>query len=332
MPSHRRPVRALKRGALVASANWPLTVIQASADALCKMVMAVPIVGGLVLVAIVVGAEPVALLELDARDLAATIAALLLSHPLVLVAFVGAVAVAALGGSVFVFYVKGGTVAILVEAERMAGPIEAAPFGEGDLQSARRFTMERFVVSAGRLFGRYVALGLALVGVYVVSAGAYLFAVFGTPGASERWGLALVTTLGFVAWITLVNWLYLLVQVAIAAGDCTVATAVRRVASFLKHAARPVGGVFLTVLVLVAAATVASLVASAALGLVAWVPFVWFAVWPLQLVAWLVRAVLLQYIALSSVGAYLALYRAYEARGAAAGAPAYPDPVVRLPV
>jgi uncharacterized membrane protein YqjE len=50
---------------------------------------------------------------------------------------------------------------------------------------------------------------------------------------------------------------------------------------------------------------------TAALGLVGWVPLVGLAVWPLQLLAWLLRVIVFQYIALSAIGAYLTLYRGY---------------------
>ena len=111
--------RALKRGGLVAAANWPIILIQASADALFKLVVAVPFVGGVVLVALIVGAEPVALLGLDLRDLAATILALLLARPLALAGLCrrdGRRGRSA--ASVFIFLLKGGTVALLVRAER----------------------------------------------------------------------------------------------------------------------------------------------------------------------------------------------------------------------
>ncbi len=319
MPGFHTPKSALKRGALLAWANWPVAVIQASADSLFKMVVAVPFIGGLILVALVVGAEPRALLDLDARDLAATVAALVLSRSLVLIAFVAAVAVAAVGGSVLVFLVKGGSVSTMVEAERQADAVEAFPLGQADLARARQFSLERFIASAQGLCGRYARLGFALVAVYLVSAAVYLLAIFGRGESAGPWWLAVLDTVAFVAWITVVNWLYLLVQVAIAAEDCGVMTATRRVASFLRHAGRPVGGVFVVVLVLVGVATVASLAASAALGLVAWVPLVWFAVWPLQLLAWLVRAVVFQYLALASVAAYMTLYRECASEDAKAG-------------
>ena len=67
------PRRLLKRGALVAAANWPLTIVQAIADSLFKLLIAAPLFGGIFLVALVVGAEPVTLMSLEWRDLATTI-------------------------------------------------------------------------------------------------------------------------------------------------------------------------------------------------------------------------------------------------------------------
>ena len=37
---------ALKRGALIAAANWPLVVVQFIAEASLKLLLAVPVVGG----------------------------------------------------------------------------------------------------------------------------------------------------------------------------------------------------------------------------------------------------------------------------------------------
>jgi len=51
------------------------------------------------------------------------------------------------------------------------------------------------------------------------------------------------------------------------------------------------------------------------------VPFVGLAVLPLQRLAWLLRALVLQYVSLAFVGAYSALYRGYASEGTrAAGA------------
>ena len=80
----------LKRGALVAAANWPVAIVQATADSLFKLLIAAPLIGGVFLVALVVGAEPIELMSLEWRQLAATIASTLLVRPAVLAAWLAA--------------------------------------------------------------------------------------------------------------------------------------------------------------------------------------------------------------------------------------------------
>jgi hypothetical protein len=301
---------AVKRGALIAAANWQVTLIQATADSLFKLLLAAPIVGGVFLVALVIGSEPGALIALEWRDMAATIVASLLSRPLVLTAFLLAVAVVAIGGSFFVFLVKAGTVATLVRSDRDAGAIEEPPLHVDMVARASRFGVDAFIDSARRLFPRYARLGAILIAVYLSSAAVYLGLVSSSVG--ERWSVTALFTATFVAWITIVNLLYLLVQIVIAADDRSVASAARRVAAFLGKDYRKVASIFGLVLVLVVAATGASLLATAALGLVAFVPFIGLAALPLQLFAWLLRGLVFQYLGLTSVGAYLRLYRAFS--------------------
>ena len=43
----------LKRGALVAAANWPLVAVQFVAESTLKLLLAVPVVGGIFLVVLV---------------------------------------------------------------------------------------------------------------------------------------------------------------------------------------------------------------------------------------------------------------------------------------
>src|SRR5262245_33555571 len=155
----RKTVQAvLKRGALVAAANWPVTLIQSVADSLFKLLIAAPLIGGIFLVALVVGDEPVTLLTLEWRDLAATIVSSLISHPLVLASFVLAMSVVIVGGSLFVFLVKGGTVSALVQGEQGAGPVEVPPLHWNVVTSASKFSIERFIESAEALFPRYARL------------------------------------------------------------------------------------------------------------------------------------------------------------------------------
>lgn len=314
------PIKStLKRGALIAAANWPVVVIQAVADSLFKVLIAMPLVGGIFLVAIVVGAEPGALMSLGWRELVATIVGSLISRPVVLLAFLASLAIVAIGGSLFVFLVKGGTIAILVRGERQAGPLEQPPLHFHLLRDASAFSLETFVHGARRLWPRFARLGGALLGVYAASGGVYLATVI-SGRAGDSWALAALLTGGFVAWITIVNLTYLLLQIVIAADDCGVGAAWSRVAAFVRRRRADVVGVFLVVLALVVFATGASLLATAALGLISFVPLLGLTVLPLQLIAWLFRALVFQFVGLSSVGAYAHLYR-----GLPATAPAEAD-------
>jgi hypothetical protein len=297
----------LKRGALVAVANWPVAIVQAIADSLFKLLVAAPLIGGIFLVALVVGAEPIELMSLEWRQLAATIASSLLVRPVVLAAWVASLAVVLVGGSLFVFLVKGGTVSVLVRGERQAGPIEQPPLMVERVARASAFSADGFAESALALFPRYARLGAVLMAVYLASGGTYLVLLVRTAGSG--WGAPALLTAVFVAWITLVNLVYLLTQIVIAADDCSVAVAAGRVSAFLRREIRAVGGVFLVVLALVAFATGASVLATAALWLVGFVPFFGLTVLPLQLLAWVLRGLVFQFIGLSSVGAYVKLYR-----------------------
>jgi hypothetical protein len=314
---------AVKRGALIAAANWPVTLIQASADSLFKLLLAAPLVGGVFLVALAIGGEPTAIISLESREMMATIATALTARPLVLTAFLLAVGIVAIGGSIFVFLIKAGTVATLVQSDRDAGPVEEPPLRVGVVMRASRFSVDGYIDAASALFPRYVRLGFMLMAIYLVSGLIYL-AVVVNRQPTEGWAVTALITAAFAAWITVVNLCYLLVQIVIAADDCGLTAAARRAAAFVRHERRHVTAVFLLVLALIVAATGASVLATAALGLVAFVPFFGLAALPLQLLAWLMRGVVFQYLGLASVGAYLKLYRGFAgAQNGLTPAPAY---------
>lgn len=299
----------LKRGALIAAVNWQVTLIEATADSLFKLLMTTPIVGGVFLVAMVLGAEPRDLITLPWREMATTIASSLLSHPVVLAAFLLSVMVMAIGGSLFVFLAKAGSVAVLIRGDRQGGAIEAPPLHLDTVRRAAAFSAEFYIASARALFPRYARLGFMLMATYGASVAGYLALLFAGGLAESAWPLTALVTAGFVVWITLLNLAYLLMQIVVAADDCSVATAARRVVAFVRHSGIDVGAVFLVVFALVAMATAASVVATAALAMIAFVPFVGLTVLPLQLLAWLFRGLVFQFLGLSSVGAYLSLYR-----------------------
>jgi hypothetical protein len=303
----------LKRGALIAAANWPVALIQSTADGILKLLIGAPLLGGVLLVTIVIGADLEALDTLDWRVIAASLVGSLVAHRAILVAFLLSLAVVIVGGSLFVFLVKGGTVATLVRGERSsAGTSDRA--GTDVLSTAWAFSIDEFIASSRMLFPRYARLGFVLMAVYAGSGAAYLVVAIAGRDGAPGWGSATLLLVLFVLWTTVVNLLYLLVQIVIAADDCGLATAARRAAGFLRHERRLVLGVFGVVLGMVVLATGASLLAFTALGMVFLVPVAWLAAIPLQLVAVVLRALVFQYIALTSIASYLKLYREFANR------------------
>jgi hypothetical protein len=121
--------------------------------------------------------------------------------------------------------------------------------------------------------------------------------------------LAALASSALVVWITVMNFVYLLTQMAIAVEDLGVRAAMRRVGQFIRNSLREVAGIFGVVLLLAGVATAASILATAGLGLVAFVPLVGLAMVPLQVGAWLLRGFVFEYLALTALGAYLTQYR-----------------------
>ena len=311
----------LKRGALLSAANWQTVAIQFIAETTFQVLLAVPIVGAAVLVAVLLGGDLAELLQGSLREIFTTIASTLLSEPLALVAFITAFAVVLLGGSVLMFAVKGGTVDVLVAANAEAGAIERQPLTVDLLRQASRFTLQRFTEGCARLFRRYLTLGLALMIVYAISVGGYLvFLVDGYRAAQGRplmigWTLvAAIAAALLVSWMTVINMLYLLLQIAMAVEQVGVGAGCRATVGFVRSEFRDLAGVFVVVVALVIAATVASALAWSGVGLIAFVPLVGLAVVPLQLAALMVRGLAFEYLGLTALGAYLTLYQAYASR------------------
>jgi hypothetical protein len=257
------------------------------------------------------------------REMLTTIAHTLMSEPVALVAFMTALVIALFGGSVLMFLVKGGTMEVLIAANEAAGPIEREPLTLDTFRRASRFTLQRFTSGCGRLFRRYLVLGLLLMLVYALSTAAYFaFALYGYRAAGDRVliiGWTFIAALAFgllVAWITLVNLVYLLLQIAMAYDESGLADACRAVVRFVRAEFLELAGVFLVVLTLVIAATLASALAWSGVGLIAFVPLVGLAVFPLQIAALLLRGLVFEYLGLTALGAYLTLYRVHVARTA----------------
>jgi hypothetical protein len=305
----------LKRGALLAAANWQTVAIQFVAQTTFQVLLAVPIIGAAILVAVVLGADLADLLQGSMREIFTTIASALLSEPVALVAFVVAFSLVLLGGSVLMFLVKGGTVEVLLAAHAVAGAIEHEPITVDSLRGAAQFTLKRFTDGCSRLFRPYVMLGLLLMIVYALSVTGYLiFVVYGYQVVSGRalivgWTFVAALAAGvLVAWITIVNLLYLLAQVTIAVDRIGLGEAFQAVARFVRAEFRELAGIFLLVLALVVAAMLASALAWSGVGLIAFVPLAGLAVFPLQLAALVVRGLVFEYLGLTALGAYVTLY------------------------
>jgi hypothetical protein len=305
----------LKRGALIAAANWQVVAIQFVAETTFQVLLAVPVVGAAVLVAVLLGADLAELLQGSLREMFTTIASALMSEPVALVCFITAFALVLFGGSVLMFAVKGGTIDVLVASSETTGPIEQEPITYHGLRAASQFSLQRFTNGCSRLFRRYLALGVALMVVYAVSGGAYLaFVIYGYRGAGDRtlligWTfIAALAAAGLAMWLTVVNLVYLLVQLAMAMEDLPLRRAWRAVVGFARAEFRDLAGVFLVVVVLVIGATLASALAWSGVGLIAFVPLIGLAVFPVQLVALVVRGLVFEYLGLTALGAYITLY------------------------
>ena len=306
---------ALKRGALVAAANWQVVAIQFLAEAVFKALLMVPVVGAVSLVTLLVGGTAGDLLGLGLQGALAGAVETLSAHPGALAAYlVGLVAVVA-GGSALMFFVKGGTVAVLLDGERAAPPIEAPPLALSRVRLAARYSIDAFLAACDRYARRFLRLGLFLLAVYATSGLAYLAVMASLFDAGEGgWTIAgsvgaAMWSLAFGAWITVVNLLYLLTQILIVGGNWSVRRAARALPVLLRAEHRAVAGLFGVMLALVLCATVASVLATGALGFIGFVPVVGLAVLPLQLLAWLARGLLFQFLGLAALGAYAGVAR-----------------------
>jgi len=318
MPQPPALKASLKRGAFVAAANWPLIAVQFIAEGTLKLLLAVPVVGGIFLVVLLLGADVEDIMAGDVRQIVGSVFGALGDNPAALTAFGAAFVLVMLGGSLLTFVVKGGTVAILAAAEAQAGPIERPPLRLAALRRANLTGIEPFLDGCWALWRRYVKLGLCLLLAYTATAAVYLglvfggYALVGNSGVLLGWTFATaLASSALVVWLTVVNFLYLLTQMAIAVEDLGVREGMARVAQFIRASTREVAGIFGIVLMLVALATIASILATAGLGLIAFIPLVGLAIVPLQAAAWLVRGFVFEYLALTALGAYLTQYRYY---------------------
>jgi hypothetical protein len=310
----------LKRGALLAAASWQVVVLQFLAEAVFKLLLVVPVIAAAFLVALLVGGSGVEFATADVRHTLSVLLAAFGEHPGAVIAYALGLFIIAAGGSAVTFLVKGGTVVTLVHADEQARVPEHLPLRLTTLTRAATFRLDRFMSGCGHLFRRYLTLGALLAAIYVVAAIGYLAAVF--------WTFRLVTAVGlFSAWtavaaaisgvlvlaITMVNLLYLLLQIAIATDDVDIRSAASLVGELLRQQGSPVAVLFLTLLVVVGLATVGSILAMASLGFIGFIPVLGLAVFPLQIAAWIARGLIFQYLGLTALASYIHLYRTHRA-------------------
>ena len=310
-----------KRGALLAAANWQVVAVQFIAETVYQSLLAVPIIGAAILVAVLLGADLAELLQGSLRDMFTTIAHALLEQPIALSAFATAFLLVLLGGSALTFVVKGGTVDVLIAANQDAGPIEREPLTYDLLSSASRFTLPRFTGGCGRLYRPYLVLGVLLMVVYGLSLAGYVAFVFygyrAAGGGILALGWTLIAALAtavLITWFTIVNLMYLLVQIAIAVESIGIVDGFRAALRFVRAEFRELAAVFVVVVALVVVAWLVSWLAWSGVALIAFVPLIGLAVVPLQLVALVLRGLLFEYLGLTALGTYLTLYTRSGAR------------------
>jgi hypothetical protein len=324
MPYSGKARTALKRGSLVAAANWQIVAIQSAADTTFKLLLAVPVVGGGILVTTLLGRDFGDLLAGDLRHMLFGVAGTLAARPVALVAYLCGFGLVFAGGCGLMFLVKGGTVGVLALADGSAGPVERPPLRTAGFRRAMAFSIESFTAAAARLFRRYLLLGTILTVAYAVVAALCVSIAYGlySLGGDRPLLLGSIVALGvglFAALITIVNVLYLLVQVIVAVNDSSVRAGVGEVARFVHAEFWGLSRVFGVTVLLLLLLTVLSVVATWGFYLIAYVPLAGLIVLPLQLGAWLLRNLVFQYLGLTALAAYLSLYRS-RAGGGAGGA------------
>lgn len=313
------PLRAaLRHGVVVALANWPLVLIHFAFESFYRVALAIPILGGAIMVAAVVGTEPGSLVGEGLQNTADLVIGALATAPAALTSFFIAIGLVGIGGQAIVFACRIGTLVVVVESERRAADVHMLPLGSEALRVAASFSVAT-VYEGARHFGRRaVTLALWLGALYVVVGGVYLAAVvYGLSMAVNvtwisAWPLLVLaaTAVGVVT-IALVNLVYDLLQVIIVTDDCEVGAAAARLRAFVVEDSRQVIGIFAVMGALMVLATAASLLAAAGVAVIAWVPFVSLIVLPLQTAAWIARGLVFQFMELAALAAYQTQYRRF---------------------
>lgn len=310
---------ALRRGALVTAANWPVVVIDFVLELFYKLALTFPIFGGALMVVALIGGDLGTVVGEGLRATTDLVIGSLGTAPVALWSFLLALAIVGVGGEALMFLLKAGTLSVLVAGERAAAEGHVPPQHAETLRHAQAYSLNAVYEGTRRFGRRAFTLALWLAFAYAVVGGAYLLAMGYGFALVAQWPwmpawplLVLMATTTAVVSVAGVNLAFDLMRVIVLTDDCGVRVALRRLWPFVVDDARQVVGIFSVIGGIQIVMTAVSLLAAGGIALVAWVPVVGLVVVPLQIAAWLFRGVLLQYVALTALSAYQTQYRRYS--------------------
>jgi hypothetical protein len=314
------PLRAaLERGVLITVANWPVILIDFAIESVYKIAVAIPVLGGALMVGTLVGTDLRTVVAEGVGPTADLVLGSLAGSPAALLAFLAALAVTAIGGEALTFIVRAGSLTVFVDADCAAGDVESRPFDAEALRRANRFGLAVVIDGARHYARRAVVLAVGLGAIYCTLGLAYVVVVTSGLHAAPagRWTpvwpllVLLATSTGIVA-VTAANLAYDLLRVVIVTDDCSVRTALDRLGRFVIDDARQVIGIFSVIAGVGLIGGAASILATAGLAPIAYVPVVGLIIVPLQAALWLVRGLVFQAVSLVSLAAYQAQYRRFS--------------------
>jgi hypothetical protein len=318
MPSALPLRAALKQGALVTAASWPIVVVEFALWALYELALGVPVVGGAFMVAVLLGFNVDGLLGQGVRETADLIIGSLSAAPVALAGFLAALAVVAAGGLVLIFIVKAGTLAVLVEGERRGADLHRVPVHLATLRRSSAWSLAT-VYHATQYYGRraaalaaWLSLAYACIGGLTLAAVAGGFRLAADSAWAGAWPVLvmLATSAGVLA-VTIANLLFDLTRLIVVTDDCGVGEAFRRMRRFLVADARQIVGIFAVTTLLLGLAATVWILATANVALLGFVPFAGLLVAPVQAAVWIARGLLFQFAGLTTLAAYQTQYRRF---------------------
>ena len=317
----------LLRGSVIAAANWPVVIAQGIAESVVKTLAGIPLAGAAILLLILSvpkGCPTACLGPARCATAPKSVLSALATAPAALAGVAVSALIAGLGAIAFGATVKAGTVAVIAAGESRARLAPAGPLRFVDLAAAQAWSRARFVDGCARFGPRFVRLGIALAilegAVALGYASAVVQAYRGFVSLAASWWIApVVLGVSVVALAISIGaeLIYRLAQMALVVDDLGIGDALRAAIAFVRRDAVVVARVFLAALILSTLAFVVTLVAAAAFGLVSFVPVAGVAVLPLQAAVWVIRGLMLPFIELAALAAYVAVYRRRPAASAA---------------